>query len=61
MTEMSAEKTVEVARAEADELPETVTEFPEPERLLLHMPVDVRNLSLVSRPCPPPRKSWDRR
>ena len=47
MTEMSAEKTVEVARAEADELPETVTEFPEPERLLLHMPVDVRNLSLV--------------
>ena len=47
MTEMSAEKTVEVARAKADELPESVTEFPEPERLLLHMPVDVRNLSLV--------------
>lgn len=47
MTEMSAEKTVEVALAKADELPETVTEFPEPERLLLHMPVDVRNLSLV--------------
>ena len=47
MTEMSAEKTVEVALAKADELPESVTEFPEPERLLLHMPVDVRNLSLV--------------
>lgn len=47
MTEMSAEKTVEVALAEANELPESVTEFPEPERLLLHMPVDVRNLSLV--------------
>ena len=47
MTEMSAEKTVEVARAKADELPESVTEFPEPERLLLHMPVDVRNVSLV--------------
>lgn len=47
MTEMSAEKTVEVALAEANELPESVTEFPEPERLLLHMPVDVRNMSLV--------------
>lgn len=47
MTETSAEKTVEVALAEADELPESVTEFPEPERLLLQMPVDVRNLSLV--------------
>ena len=34
----------------ADEpvVPETaVTEFPEPERFLLHMPVDVRNVSLV--------------
>ena len=29
-------------------VPETaVTEFPEPERFLLHMPVDVRNVSLV--------------
>ena len=47
MTEMSAEKTLEVAPAQADALPESVTEFPEPERLLLHMPVDVRNVSLV--------------
>ena len=47
MTEISAEKTVEVVPVQADELPESVTEFPEPERLLLHMPVDVRNVSLV--------------
>lgn len=47
MTETSAEKTLEVAPAQADALPESVTEFPEPERLLLHMPVDVRNVSLV--------------
>ena len=47
MTETSAEKTLEVAPAQTDALPESVTEFPEPERLLLHMPVDVRNLSLV--------------
>ena len=47
MTETSAEKTLEVAPAQTDALPESVTEFPEPERLLLHMPVDVRNVSLV--------------
>lgn len=47
MTETSAEKTLEVAPAQADAPPESVTEFPEPERLLLHMPVDVRNVSLV--------------
>lgn len=47
MTEMSAEKIVQVVPTEADALPESVTEFPEPERLLLHMPVDVRNVSLV--------------
>lgn len=48
MTETSAEKTLEVAPAPApaDEPPESVTEFPEPERLYLHMPVDVRNVSL---------------
>ena len=33
-------------RAEAPAVP-VVTAFPEPERVLLHMPVDVRNLSLV--------------
>lgn len=47
MTEMTVEKKVELALEEVAELPETVTEFPEPERLHLHMPVDVRNLSLV--------------
>ena len=47
MTEMSAEKKVEVPLAKLDERPEKVTDFPEPERLHLHMPVDVRNLSLV--------------
>ncbi|MEO6319742.1 MAG: AI-2E family transporter [Polaromonas sp.] len=44
---MTSEKTVETALAQTNELPEVVTEFPEPERLHLHMPVDVRNLSLV--------------
>ena len=47
MTEISAETNVELAIGEQGELPETVTDFPEPERLLLQMPVDVRNMSLV--------------
>ena len=47
MTDMTSEKPVEAVIAEADELPEHVTEFPEPDRLHLHMPIDVRNLSLV--------------
>lgn len=47
MTEMLVEKNVEAPLAEADELPAKVTDFPEPERLHLHMPVDVRNMSLV--------------
>ncbi|CAN5317577.1 AI-2E family transporter [soil metagenome] len=40
---MTEEITVTVPPAE----PEQVTAFPEPERVRLHMPVDVRNLSLV--------------
>ena len=45
---MTEETTVNVPLAESElDEPEKVTDFPEPERLLLHMPVDVRNLSLV--------------
>ena len=50
MNEITAETTVDVAineQLERLEPSETVTDFPEPERLLLQMPVDVRNLSLV--------------
>lgn len=51
MTEMTSEKPVDMAMAVAgehpDEQPEEITEFPEPERVLLHMPVDVRNFSLM--------------
>ena len=47
MTEITAEKTEPATPGESAALPDDVTEFPEPERLLLHMPVDVRNLSLV--------------
>ena len=39
---MTEENTVEAPLAEPE-----VTDFPEPERLLLQMPVDVRNVSLV--------------
>lgn len=39
---MTEENTLQAPLAEPE-----VTEFPEPERLLLHMPVDVRNVSLV--------------
>lgn len=51
MTETIAGSAVEVPIKVLGEgpldAPDGVTEFPEPARLLLHMPVDVRNLSLV--------------
>lgn len=47
MTEVTADNTVDAVTADAQDVAEEVTDFPEPERLYLHMPVDVRNLSLV--------------
>ena len=46
-TKVTADNTVDAVTADAQDVADEVTDFPEPERLYLHMPVDVRNLSLV--------------